>query len=69
MLKYLWTVVQDLFVVVTLVTWIHALLGRLYDRYGRRFSAVGICTGVVASAALAVVKGTTNKIISSHWNH
>ena len=69
MLKYLWTVVQDLFVVVTLVTWIHALLGRLYDSYGRRFSAAGICTGVVASAALAVVKGTTNKIISSHWNH
>ena len=69
MLKYLWTVIQDLFVVVTLVTWIHALLGRLYDKTGRRFSIVGICVGVVASAALAVVKGTTNKIISSHWNH
>ena len=69
MLKYLWTVTQDLFVVVTLATWIHALLGRLYGGYGRRFSAAGICVGVVASAALAVVKGTTNKIISSHWNH
>ena len=69
MLKYLWTVTQDLFVVVTLVTWIHAVLGRLYGRNGRRFNAVGIILGVVASAALAAVKGTTNKIISSHWNH
>ena len=69
MLKYLWTVTQDLFVVVTLVTWIHAVLGRLYGRNGRSFNAVGIILGVVASAALAAVKGTTNKIISSHWNH
>jgi len=69
MLKYLWTVTQDLFVVVTLVTWIHAALGRLYGRFGRRFHAAGICASVVASAGFAVVKGTTNKIISSHWNH
>ena len=69
MLKYLWTVTQDLFVVVTLVTWIHAVLGRLYGKIGRRFNAAGIIVGVVASAALAAVKGTTNKIISSHWNH
>ena len=69
MLKYLWTVTQDLFVVVTLVNWIHAVLGKLYGRNGRRFNAVGIILGVVASAALAAVKGTTNKIISSHWNH
>jgi len=69
MLKYLWTVIQDLFVVVTLVTWIHAVLGRLYGKSGRRFNAAGIIAGVAASAALAAVKGTTNKIISSHWNH
>ena len=69
MLKYLWTVSEDLFVVVTLVTWIHAVLGRLYGKFGRRASLVGICAGVVASAALAAVKGTTNRIISSHWNH
>ena len=69
MLKYLWTVTQDLFVVVTLVTWLHAVLGRLYGRAGRRFNAAGIIAGVAASAALAAVKGTTNKIISSHWNH
>ena len=69
MLKYLWTVTEDLFVVVTLVTWIHAVLGRLYGRSGRRTSFAGICAGVIASAVLAVVKGTTNRIISSHWNH
>jgi len=69
MLKYLWTVTEDLFVVVTLVTWIHAVLGRLYGKPGRRFNAAGIIAGVVASAALAAVKGTSNRIISSHWNH
>ena len=69
MLKYLWTVTQDLFVAVTLVTWMHAVLSRRYDRYGRAFHGVGIILGVVASAALAVVKGNSNRIISSHWNH
>ena len=69
MLKYLWTVTQDLFVPVTLITWLHAILFRLYGKYGRRFHAVGIGLGVLASAALALAKQTTNKIIYSHWNH
>jgi len=69
MLKYLWTVTQDLLVTVTLVTWMHAVLGRLFGRYGRRFHAVGICAGVLASVALAAVKGNSNKIVSSRWNH
>ena len=69
MLKYLWTVTQDLFVTVTLVTWMHAVLSRRFDRYGRRFHGVLIVLGVVASAILAAVKGNSNKIISSHWNH
>ena len=69
MLKYLWTVTQDLFVTVTLVTWMHAVLSRRYDRYGRAFHGVGIAVGVVASAVLAAVKGNSNKIVSSHWNH
>ncbi len=69
MLKYLWTVTQDLFVTVTLVTLMHALLTRLYGRFGKRFHGIGIGVGVAASAALASVKGTSNKIVSSHWNH
>jgi uncharacterized membrane protein len=69
LLKYLWTVTQDLIVAVTLVTWMHAVLTRRYGRYGRVFHSVGILLGVVASAALAAVKGNSNKIISSHWNH
>ena len=69
MLKYLWTVTQDLFVTVTLVTWMHAVLSRRFDRYGRRFHGVLIVLGVVASAILAAVKGNSNKIITSHWNH
>ncbi|MBR1821195.1 MAG: DUF2318 domain-containing protein [Clostridia bacterium] len=69
MLKYLWTVTQDLFVTVTLVTLMHALLERLYDKFGRRLHGIAIGASVIASAALAAVKGTTNKIVSSHWNH
>ena len=69
MLKYLWTVTQDLFVTVTLVTWMHAVLGRLFDKYGRRFHGAGIIAGVVAALILAAVKGTSNRIVSSRWNH
>ena len=47
----------------------HAFLGRLYGRTGRRGHAIGLIAGVAAGTALAVVKQTTNKIISSHWNH
>ena len=69
MLKYLWTVTQDLFVTVTLVTWMHAILARRHGKYGQTVHGVGIVLGVVASAALAAVKGNSNRIISSHWNH
>ena len=69
MLKYLWTVTQDLFVTVTLVTLMHAVLSRLYEKYGRRCHLAGICAGVAAAIALAAVKGTSNKIVSSRWNH
>ena len=69
MLKYLWTVTQDLFVAVTLVTWMHAVLARRYGKQGTTLHGAGIILGVVASAALAAAKGNSNKIISSHWNH
>ena len=69
MLKYLWTVTQDLFVAVTLVTWMHAVLARRYGKQGTTLHGAGIILGVVASAVLAAVKGNSNKIISSHWNH
>lgn len=69
MLKYLWTVTQDLFVTVTLATWMHALLGGLYGKRGRVIHGAGLGAAAIASAALAAVKGTTNRIVSSHWNH
>ena len=69
MLYYLWSVIQDLFYTVTTVTLMHAFLGRLYGRTGRRGHAIGLWAGIIAGIALAVVKQTTNKIISSHWNH
>ena len=69
MLKYLWMVIQDLFVTVTVVTLMHAVLR---TRFGRRGTAVhwaGIAVGVFSSFVLAFVKNTTNKIVSSRWNH
>ena len=69
MLYYLWTVIQDLFFTVTMVTLMHAMLGLFCGRTGRRVHTAGICTGIAAGAALAAVKQTTKLIISSHWNH
>ena len=69
LLYYLWNVVQDLFFTVTAVTLMHAVLGLLCGRTGRRGHAAGICAGIAAGAALAAVKQTTKLIISSHWNH
>ena len=69
MLKYLWTVTQDLFLAVTLTTLIHILLSRLFGRRGRIIHGIALGVGVLASVALAIVKYNTNLIISSHWNH
>ena len=69
MLKYIWMVIQDLFVTVTLVSLIHAEIRIRFGKNCLRISRAGILTGVVSSVILAVVKNTTNKIISSRWNH
>ena len=68
-LKYLWTVTQDLFLTVTFATWMHALLGRLLGRRGRVIHGAALGAGCLAAAALAAVKYNTKLIISSHWNH
>ena len=69
MFKYIWMVIQDLFVTVTLVTLIHAAAGYRFGKDRRRINGYGIITGVISSVALAFVKNTTNKIVSSRWNH
>ena len=69
MLKYIWTVIQDLFVTVSFATLIHTFLRTRYGKKGTSVHWTGICLGVLASVALAIVKNTTNKIVSSHWNH
>ena len=69
MLKYLWMVTQDLFLPVTFISLMHAVLGRQYGKTGRAFNWAGIALGVLASAVLAWFKNTSNRIISSHWNH
>ena len=69
MLKYLWMVTQDLFLPVTFVSLIHAVLYRQVGKKGRKFNVIGIILGNLTAIAFAVVKNTTNRIISSHWNH
>jgi uncharacterized membrane protein len=62
-------VIQDLFVTVTLVTLIHAVTGIRFGKERQRIHWCGIALGVISSVALAFVKNTTNKIVSSRWNH
>ena len=69
MFKYLWMVTQDLFLTVTLTTLMHATLSRLFGRKGRLIHRISMGAGVLAAAILAAAKYTTNRIISSHWNH
>ena len=69
MLKYLWMVTQDLFLAVTFTALIHAVLRARFGREILRIHWMGIGIGVTASIVLAIVKNTTNKIVSSRWNH
>ncbi len=69
MFKYLWMVIQDLFLTVTYATLMHTMLSRAAGRKGRLIHGTGLCAGVLASLALAAVKYNTKLIISSHWNH
>lgn len=69
MFKYLWMVIQDLFVTCTLVPLIHSAIGRRFGKERQRIHRAGVAAGLVASAILAFVKNTTNKIVSSRWNH
>ncbi len=69
MFKYLWMVTQDLFLAVTFATLMHVMLARLFGRRGRMIHGIALSTGVLAAAALAIVKFNSKLIISSHWNH
>ena len=69
MFKYLWMVIQDLFLAVTYAALMHTMLSRVAGRRGRLIHGAGLCAGVLASVAMAVVKYNTKLIISSHWNH
>ena len=69
MLKYIWMVIQDLFLTVTFVTLIHAVLNVRFGKKGTAFHRCGIVIGIIASIGLAIAKNTTNKVVSSQWNH
>ena len=55
MFKYLWMVIQDLFLTVTYATLMHSMLSRAAGRQGRLFHGTALCAGVLASVALAAV--------------
>ena len=67
--KYLWMVIQDLFLTVTYATLMHTMLSRVADRRGSLLHGTALGLGVLASVVLAIVKYNTKLIISSHWNH
>lgn len=69
MFKYIWMVIQDLFVTVTLVSLMHAVIRTRFGKESLGIHRAGILAGVASSVVLAIVKNTTNKIISSRWNH
>ena len=62
-------VTQDLFLPVTYVTLMHAMLSRRCGRTGRIIHGAALGLGMAASVALAAVKYNTNLIVSSRWNH
>ena len=62
-------VTQDLFLTVTFITLLQALLVRVSGKPGKTISRIGLCAGVIASVIMAAVKFNTRLIISSHWNH
>ena len=62
-------VVQDLFLTVTYVTWMHVTLSRLSGRAGRRAHGIAVGVGAAAAAALAAVKYNTRLVVSSHLMH
>lgn len=69
MLKFLWTVTQDLFLTVTFAALTHAVLGRTAGKKAQKAHIIAVCVSVAASAVFTYFKNTTNRIISSHWNH
>ena len=69
MLKYIWMVIQDLFLTVTFATLIHEVLRSRFGKKAAGIHRTGIVLGVVCAITLAIVKYNTNKIVSSRWNH
>ena len=69
LLKYLWMVIQDLLLTVTVVSWMHALLFRMSGKKGSAVHGILTGAGTAAAIVLAAVKLNTRLIVSSRWNH
>ena len=56
MLKYLYTVIEELLITVSLITLIFAVMKRTYDRKPFPYLWTGIVTGLLVSAAIAFIR-------------
>ena len=68
MLKYLETVTEDLLAVAVLICLFWSLCKLAFGRKGDRFILVGMLVGLIASAGMAWMKNTTNRIATNQWN-
>ncbi len=68
MLKYIYTVIEDLLMAAVLVSLFWALCRLAFGHKGTRFVGVGVIVGVAASAVMAWAKNRTGKIATNQWN-
>lgn len=68
MLKYLFTVTEDLLIPAVLMTLMAAFFTFSRNRRSGMVFKTGIGLGVVASIAMAIVKNTTKLIYTNQWN-
>ena len=67
MLKYIVTVTEDAMIAAPLLVLIYAL-SVLTCKKGRVIQWTGLLVSILASIAMAIVKNTTNKILTTQWN-
>ncbi len=68
MLKYLETVTENLLAVAVLICLVWSRCRLACGRKGDRFILAGMLAGLIASAGMAWMKNTTNRIATNQWN-
>lgn len=68
MLKYIYTVTEDLLIPSTLICLLYAFCQMVWKEKSRIFLWAGIGVGAAASIAMAIVKNTTRLVYTNQWN-